>query len=277
MNVLDGEETILRKKDAVLFVLDNVSEHLRRLLKLQEYIECELGLYSSEYLIGNYLPRNGILLWIAKYRANAFSKPTTLSEDGILSRIKNRRQEAERSIILYRVPLNFPDENFHDRFEGLDRVRRWTRKGSSEPTEIVELVFYESDDARALLQSRYVKVEGMAFRSEPKFLQRPRICRVCKSINPDHNPTKCQKLVCGKCSGPHATKEHPPEIQAVRCPACKEEHEFSQCPNRSKEITRSLKAQKVLSRRMRSRQTRRTKARFTSHQPSISGRIRRPL
>jgi hypothetical protein len=246
---LDDEEGPLRRHCA-LHILDNVPDRLRLLKELRPYIENEFGFNTSEYLIGKYLPRGGIQLFVHKSRASECnvprgSQPRELSQGVTISRVYNRRAEAEHSVILYRVPLSFPVENFIEWFgEDLSTVRRWKRKGSQEESEIVELVFYDKDDANYQIKQRYVKLEGMAFKAEPKFVQRPRVCRVCKKINPDHNPAQCKTITCGRCSGDHATRDHPIDQDNLKCPNCGEEHEFLACPGRAQELKRSLRDQK---------------------------------
>lgn len=237
-------------RECVLHILDNIPERLRLLRELRAFVENELGLSPCEYLIGRYLARGGIQLLIHRNRADECNRNPAftvvqLSQGVTLTRVVNKKADAARSVILYRVPVSFPVENFTEWFgEDLAGARRWTRKGTREESEIVELVFFDRDDATYYIKQRYIKLEGMAFKAEPKFFQRPRVCRVCKKVNPNHNPGHCKTITCGRCAGPHATRDHPIDEEAVKCPNCGDSHEFLSCPGRVQELNRSLRDQK---------------------------------
>ena len=54
-------------------------------------------------------------------------------------RLANRRRDAQRTCVIYGVPIRFDLANFHDNFgDELLGVRRYNKRGTTEPTETVE-------------------------------------------------------------------------------------------------------------------------------------------
>jgi len=59
-------------------------------------------------------------------------------------------------------------------------------------------------------------------------------------VNPKHRPGTCVEIRCGQCSGPHATRDHPPGDQELKCPVCYGAHLFHQCPTQIKACQASV-------------------------------------
>jgi hypothetical protein len=231
------------KKESILHILEGVPPDLKRFIKLRAFLE-EQGLSSDQYLLGKMVPRSGFLIYILPWKAVGLDEVRELPRGMSVRRIRNPRREAQHSLIVYGVPLDFSLDNFHDVLgEALSGTKRWTRGGSKEPSDIVELNFHDPADTAYHARAQRLLLEGMSFRVSPKFHRKTRICRVCKKINPGHSPGHCRRIVCGKCSGSHATRDHPADEQKICCPACSQDHEFTRCPRRSEEMTRSLRQQ----------------------------------
>ena len=55
----------------------------------------------------------------------------------------------------------------------------------------------------------------------------------------DHRPHQCkEEVVCGQCSGPHDTRDHPEGNTTKKCPLCSGPHAAWEiaCPHRKKEL-----------------------------------------
>ena len=119
--------------------------------------------------------------------------------------------------------------------------RRFTKKGTWEETETLELRFYTIEDATKCIQAQKINFANQAFRTAPKIMAPLKICRVCKTFNPKHRPGSCTSIRFGKCSGDHASKNHPESVTRLKCPVCSEEHSFNRCPHRQIGSKKALK------------------------------------
>ena len=165
-----------------------------------------------------------------------------ITEGAVAKKVRNSIEEAKKSVILYRVPLWFDLDNFADVLgEDLASYRRFTKKGSAEETETLELKFYIAEDASKHIRAGRIMVGNHAFRTAPKMIAPLKICRVCKTIDPKHRPGSCTKIRCGTCAGNHATNDHPVEDATVKCPICGEVHTFNACPRRKSASKKALK------------------------------------
>jgi hypothetical protein len=61
--------------------------------------------------------------------------------------------------------------------------RRFTKKGTWEETETLELRFYTIEDATKCIQAQKINFANQAFRTAPKIMAPLKICRVCKTFN----------------------------------------------------------------------------------------------
>ena len=120
--------------------------------------------------------------------------------------------------------------------------RRFTKKGTWEETETLELRFYTIEDATKCIQAQKINFANQAFRTAPKIMAPLKICRVCKTISSKHRPGSCTSIRCGKCSGDHATKNHPESVTRLKCPVCSEEHSFNRCLHRQMASKNALEA-----------------------------------
>ena len=247
----EGEELYERldpKKNGVLHVIDNVPKHLYEMRNLWDFIENELALAPPQYLIGKFLDKGGIHLWIHE-DSRLGEMVQTLGEGVLIKEVRNKKLEASKSVLVFGVPLHFPVQNFTDVGYNIKEAIRWNPpKGKVRRTSIVELVFNTAAEAKCVLRNRKIALEGILYNIEPKFLSKARVCRNCKKINPDHSPYQCTTIRCGKCSGKHSTKEHEnlmneEEKEKILCPACAGKHIFIHCPSRAKEVKRSMKDQ----------------------------------
>lgn len=247
----EEEEEMLRhlkKKDGVMHVMDNLPKRLYILRNLWEYLENNLGVVPSQYLVGKYLDKGGIHVWLHEsIRLNKDVRQ--LPEGVILKEVNNRKKEASKSVLVLGVPLHFPEENFHEYLRDVKEIIRWNpSRGKVARTSIVEIIFYKVEDAQSVLKYSKLVMDGIRYNVEPKFLSRAKVCRSCKKINPDHSPHQCTTIRCGVCAGKHSTKDHESlmdekEKEMIKCPACAGDHIFNKCPVRAKEIKRSMKDQ----------------------------------
>jgi len=80
-------------------------------------------------------------------------------EGAVAKNVRNSIEEAKKSVILYRVPLWFDFDNFTDVLgEDLASYRRFTKKGSAEETETLELKFYIAEDASKHIRAGRIMV-----------------------------------------------------------------------------------------------------------------------
>jgi len=63
-------------------------------------------------------------------------------------------------------------------------------------------------------------------------------------VNPRHRPETWVEIRCGQCSGPHATRDHPPGDQELNCPVCSGAHLFHHCPTQIKACQASVRQQR---------------------------------
>jgi len=215
--------------------------HFRRIAHLEAFLEEAAEIPRKFFKTGRFLPRGGILLRLHKeYATQRDTIP--LPDILVAKRIRNPAEDAKRSVIVYRVPLWFELENIEDFFgEELACYRQFTKKGTSEETETLELKFYTIEDATKYIQAQKIYVSNQAFRTAPKIVAPLKICRVCKTINPEHRPGSCTSIPCGKCSEDHATEDHPESVTRLKCPVCSEEHSFNRCPHRQMASKKALK------------------------------------
>jgi hypothetical protein len=193
----DAKESTLDKGEAVQHVLDNPPPELKGLRNLESVIETSLRITSNQFTIGRFLPRGGILLWLSKEVA-CNRDAIQIMEGGVARKVRNSIEEAKKSVILYRVPLWFDLDNFVDVLgEDLASYRRFTKKGSAEETETLELKFYIAEDASEHIRAGRIMVGNHAVRRAPKMIAPLEICRVCKTIDPKHRPGCCTKIRCG--------------------------------------------------------------------------------
>jgi len=140
-------------------------------------------------------------------------------EGAVAEKVRNSIKEAKKSVILYRVPLWFDLDNFVDVLgEDLASYRRFTKKGSAEETETLELKFYIAEDASKHIRAGRIMVGSHAFPTAPKMIAPLKICRVSKTIDPKHRPGTCTKIRCGACAGNNATNDHPVEERQSNVP-----------------------------------------------------------
>jgi len=66
--------------------------------------------------------------------------------------------------------------------------------------------------------------------------------QVCQT--PSTDPKLAPRFVCGQCSGPHATKDHPTGDEELKCPVCSGAHLFHQCPTQIKACQASVRQQR---------------------------------
>jgi hypothetical protein len=112
-----------------------------------------------------------------------------ITEGAVAKKVSNSVEEAKKSVILYRVSLRFDLDNFADVLgEDLASYRRFTKKGSAEETETLELKFYIADDASKHIRASRIMVGNHAFRTAPKMIAPLKICRVYKTIDLKHRP-----------------------------------------------------------------------------------------
>ena len=173
----DAKESTLDKGEAVQYVLDDPPPDLKRLRNLESVIETSLRITSSQFTIGRFLPRGGILIW--------FSKEVARIRDAIQI---TEGAVAKKSVILYRVPLWFDLDNFADVLgEDLASYR----------------CFYIDEDASKHIRAGRIMVGNHAFRTEPKIIAPLKIWRVCKTIDPKNRPgrgrdSQMSRLFAGK-------------------------------------------------------------------------------
>jgi len=131
---------------------------------LQEAAQIPWKLFKT----GRSLPRGGILLWLHKEYAT--QRDTIPLPNNIVSkRIKNPAKDVKRSVIVYRVPLWLESKNFEDFCgEELACYRRFTKKGTSDETETLELQLNTMEDATKYIQAQKIYVANQAFRIAPK-------------------------------------------------------------------------------------------------------------
>jgi hypothetical protein len=158
------------RKDGVLHVLDNIPKQLYELRNLYDYVENSLGIVPCQYLIGKYLDKGGIHVWLhVDIRLN--QEVRTLPGGVILKEVMNRKKEASKSVLVFGVPMHFPCNNFKEFDENIKEVIRWNPpKGKTRSTGIVELVYHNGADAKAVLQKRRFVMDGIRYNIEPKFL-----------------------------------------------------------------------------------------------------------
>jgi hypothetical protein len=63
-------------------------------------------------------------------------------------------------------------------------------------------------------------------------------------VNRKHRPEPCAEIRCGQCSGPLATRDHPPGDQELKFPVCSGAHLFHQCPTPIKAYQASVRQQR---------------------------------
>ena len=225
--------------------MDNIPKELYRFHELQTFLLENFEIEPLDYIIGKYLPRGGIQLWIGHLHSLDENESMTLPQGVVISRPVNRQEVAKRSIIVYEVPYTFDLSNFMVMLDDycIEKAVRWPKKGSKELSKIVELRFYAQKPVEVLLSSGKLQVDDIKFRISPKFIHKPNMCRVCKKINPGHSSIECKEIKCGKCSGDHSTRDHDAEDLNVKCPVCGLEHAFTVCPLRQKELKKSMKKQ----------------------------------
>ena len=255
------EITELDLENSIQYVIDGLPDHFKRISNLEAFLEQCVEIHAHHFKIGRLLPRGGVLVRLHKDYAGTRDS-IQLPEGLVAKRVRNPAEDAKKSVIVYRVPLWFELENFEDLFgESLASYRRFTKKGTSQETETVELKFYNAADAADCIASERIRLGGHSFRISPKIVAPLRICRVCKTINPKHRPGSCVEIRCGKCSGNHATKDHPQSDETLKCPVCGEAHSFNGCPQRKSASKKALKgAQKSYKQALLS-QTQRQKSR----------------
>jgi len=107
-----------------------------------------------------------------------------------LCRLPNRCRDAERSCIIYGIPIRSDLVNFRDHIG--DVLLRYNRRGTTEPTETVEAVFDSIDPVGGHYYNRSnIYCCNSHFRCAPKGAH---ICRVCKSVYPKHRPEHCTEI-----------------------------------------------------------------------------------
>ena len=237
-------EVEMKPGKGVLYVTQNLPVEMSRLQVLSDFISNEMAWDYSVFCFGRTLPRGDVEIWLHPEVAQ-HGNELNFSNGLRLCRLPNRRRDAQRSCIIYGVPIRFDLANFHDHFgDELLGVRRYNKRGTTEPTETVELVFDSIDTARGHYNRGHIYCWNCRFRCAPKFVKRAHICRVCKTVNPKHRPGTCVEIRCGQCSGPHATRDHPPGDQELKCPVCSGAHLFHQCPTQIKACHASVRQQR---------------------------------
>jgi len=227
----------------VLFVIQNLPVEMYRLQVLSDFISNEMAWDSASSA------------WNERTRCDAeislhpevarHGKEHNFSNDLRFCRLPNHRRDAQRSCIIYGVSMCFDFANFHDQFgDELLGVRRYKKRRTTEPTEIAELVFDSIDTARGHYNRGHIYCWNCRFRCAPKFVKPAHICRVCKTVNPKHGPETGAEIRCGQCSGPHATRDHPPGDQELKCPVCSGALLFHQCPTQIKACQDSVRQQR---------------------------------
>lgn len=241
-DLVHGEE--MEPKRGILYLAENLPTVLRRIKLLDSAISSAMAWDFSQFVIGRTRPRGDVEVWV--HHETACDRTVIPIQEGVtLRRVVNRQKEAKRCLIVYGVPISYPLENFWDMYpEQIETITRFKKRGGIEDSETVEVKFYDPDEAWEHIQAGYIWVHMARFRVAPKFIKKPRICRVCKTLHPNHKPNRCTKIRCGTCSGPHATRDHPIDIPDIKCPVCSEAHEFHRCPRQLKVAKSSIREQK---------------------------------
>jgi len=139
-------------------VNDSLPEHHRRIAHLESFLEEGAEIPRKLFKTGGFLPRRGIsLCFHKKYPTQRDTIP--LPDNLVDKRIKNTAEDARRSVTVYRVSLWVELENFEDCFgEELPWYPRFTKKGTWEETEPLELKFYTIEDATRYIQTKKIYV-----------------------------------------------------------------------------------------------------------------------
>ena len=152
--------------------------------------------------------------------------------------MRKTTKDDKKSVIGYRVPLWFHLENFEYLFgENLTSYHRFSKNGTVEETQTVDLKFFKDTESLDCIQSDKIRLADHPFRVSPNIVAPVKICRVSKTTNTKHRPRSCANIRCGQCSENHVTKDHP----TIKCPVCGEAQSFNGCPQRRNASKKAFK------------------------------------